>query len=60
MSWSLQAEALVNVLGGDARADEAAVRARRIMGIYLLGLVVCLAFGSVGGILAGDSWEYGS
>lgn len=40
MSWSLQAEALDTVLVGDARADEAAVRARRIIGVYLLGLVV--------------------
>ena len=43
VSWSLQTEALANVLGGDARADEAAVRARRIMDVYLFGLVVCAA-----------------
>lgn len=58
MSWSLQDEALVIVLVGDAHAVEAAVRARRNMGGYLLGLVVF--FGLVGGgILAGGSWEYG-
>lgn len=44
MSWSLQDEALVIVLVGDARTVEAAVRARRNMGGYLLGLVVFLAW----------------
>lgn len=59
VSWSLQDEALVIVLVDDARADEAAVRARRNMGGYLLGFC-CIFFCRVGGgILAGDSWEYG-
>ncbi|KAJ9487663.1 hypothetical protein VN97_g5636 [Penicillium thymicola] len=44
MSWSLRDEALVIVLVGDARAVEAAVRARRNMGGYLLGLVVFLVW----------------
>ena len=44
VSWSLQVEALAIVLVGDARADEAAVRARRNIGVYLLALVV--RFGS--------------
>lgn len=58
VSWSLRDEALGIVLVGDLRAVEAAVRARRNMGGYLLGLV-CI-FGLVGGgILAGGSWEYG-
>jgi hypothetical protein len=41
VSCSLRDEALDSVLG-DARADEAAVRARRIMGVCLLRLVVWL------------------
>lgn len=44
MSWSLHDEALVIVLVSDARTGEAAVRARRNMGGYLLGLVVFLVW----------------
>ena len=58
MSCSLHDEALDGVLG-DARADEAAVRARRIMGVCLLRLVVWLLEDDVCGILAGGSAQVG-
>jgi hypothetical protein len=58
VSCSLQDEALDGVLG-DARADEAAVRARRIMGVCLLRLVVWLLEDDVCGILAGGSAQVG-